>query len=97
MSRSARPGLPAPSRLDGSFRHRRGKKLYAGGDAFLGDPPLGQGKVNTRAILAMIDGKPMDGMVIVELDSSPNMPLPPIETAKIARAYLLKQGVALRS
>ena len=43
--------------------------------------------MNIPAILAMIDGKPMDGMVMVELDSSPNMPMSAIETAKIARAY----------
>lgn len=77
--------------------HHMHLKDYSGGDAFLGYSPLGQGKVNIPAILAMIAGKPMDGMVMVELDSSPNMPMPAIETAKIARAYLLKQGVALRS
>ena len=77
--------------------HHMHLKDYSGGDAFLGYAPLGQGKVNIPAILAMIDGRPMNGMVMVELDSSPNMPTPAIETARIARAYLLKQGVAFRS
>jgi inosose dehydratase len=76
--------------------HHMHLKDYAGGDAFLGYCPLGQGKVNVPAILAMMNGKPIDGMVMVELDSSPNMPMPALETARIARAYLLKQGVALK-
>lgn len=77
--------------------HHMHLKDYAGGDAFLGYCPLGQGKVNIPAILAMMNGKRIDGMVMVELDSSPNMPIPAAETARIARAYLLKQGVTLRS
>ena len=39
----------------------------------------------------------MDGMVMVELHSSPNQPIAPKETASIAKAYLQKQGVALRA
>ena len=76
--------------------HHMHLKDYAGGDAFLGYCPLGQGKVDIPAILAMMNGKPIDGMVMVELDSSPNMPIPPIEAARIARAYLMKQGAALK-
>jgi inosose dehydratase len=76
--------------------HHMHLKDYAGGDAYLGYCPLGQGKVNIPAILAMMNGKPIDGMVMVELDSTPNMPLTPVDTARIARAYLLKQGVALK-
>jgi hypothetical protein len=53
--------------------------------------------VDIPAILAMMNGRAIDGMVMVELDSSPNMPMPALETARIARAYLLKQGVALKS
>jgi len=77
--------------------HHLHLKDFSGGDAFLGYCPLGEGKVNIPAILAMMDGKKMDGMVMVELDNSPNMPVTAIETARTARAYLLKQGVALRS
>jgi inosose dehydratase len=72
-------------------------KDFSGGDAFLGYAPLGQGKVDLPACLAMMHGKKMDGMVMVELDSSPNQPMPARETATIAKAYLQKQGVALRS
>ena len=69
---------------------------FSGGEAFLGYSPLGQGKVDLPAVLAMLNGRKMDGMVMVELDSSPNMPMPALETARIARAYLMKQGVALK-
>jgi inosose dehydratase len=76
--------------------HHMHLKDFSGGDAFLGYSPLGQGKVNIPAILAMMNGRKIDGMVMVELDSSPTMPMPPLETARIARAYLLKQGIALK-
>ncbi|MEZ5284897.1 MAG: sugar phosphate isomerase/epimerase [Vicinamibacterales bacterium] len=72
-------------------------KDFSGGDAFLGYCPLGQGKVDLPAILSMMDGKKMNGMVMVELDSSPGQPIPPKETATIAKAYLQKHGVSLRS
>ena len=77
--------------------HHMHLKDFSGGDAFLGYSPLGQGKVDIPAILAMMNGKAIDGMVMVELDSSPNQPIAAVETARIARDYLLKQGVALRS
>jgi inosose dehydratase len=77
--------------------HHMHLKDFVGGEPYLGYCPLGQGKVNIPAILGMMNGKQINGMVMVELDSSPDMPIPAIETARIARAYLLKQGVALRS
>ena len=77
--------------------HHMHLKDFVGGEPYLGYCPLGQGKVNIPAILGMMNGKQIDGMVMVELDSRPDMPMPAIETARIARAYLLKQGVALRS
>jgi inosose dehydratase len=80
-----------------SIVHHMHLKDFSGGDAFLGYCPLGQGKVDLPAILTMMDGKKLDGMVMVELDSSPNMPMTPKETATIAKAYLSKQGVTLRS
>jgi inosose dehydratase len=72
-------------------------KDFNGGNAFLGYCPLGQGKVDIPAILTMMDGKKIDGMVMVELDSSPDMPMTAREAAAIAKAYLSKQGVTLRS
>jgi inosose dehydratase len=72
-------------------------KDFSGGQAYLGYCPLGQGKVDLAAILNLMDGKQTAGMVMVELDSSPNMPLNGLETAKIAKAYLEKQNVQFRS
>lgn len=72
-------------------------KDFVGGDAFAGYCPLGQGKVDIPAILSMLDGRAMKGMAMVELDSSQNMPLAAAETARIAKAYLGRQGVTFRS
>jgi len=72
-------------------------KDYAGGANYLGYCPLGQGKVDIPAILSMMEGRQTAGLVMVELDSPPPQPVPAIETAKIAKAYLEKQGVAFRS
>jgi inosose dehydratase len=72
-------------------------KDHVGGEAFAGYCPLGQGKVDLVAILTMLDGRQMDGMIMVELDSSANMPMTALETARIAKAYLVKQGVSFRA
>lgn len=72
-------------------------KDYSGGENWLGYCPLGQGKVNIPPILDMMDGKKTDGMVMVELDSSPGMPLPPEKSAALAKAYLEKQGITFRA
>jgi len=72
-------------------------KDYSGGKEYLGYCPLGEGKVDIPAILAMMDGRKTAGLVMVELDSPPPQPVPAIETAKIAKAYLEKQGVTFRS
>lgn len=71
-------------------------KDYVGGENFLGYCPLGQGKVNIPAILDMMDDRKTDGRVMVELDSPPPQVMPAIETAKIAKAYLRKQGVVFK-
>jgi inosose dehydratase len=71
-------------------------KDYAGGPNYLGYCPLGQGKVDIPAILGMMEGRKTAGLVMVELDSPPPQPVPAIETARIAKAYLEKQGVAFR-
>jgi inosose dehydratase len=72
-------------------------KDYVGGKEYLGYCPLGQGKVNVPAILSMMEGRKTAGLVMVELDSPPPQPVPAIETARIAKAYLEKQGVTFRS
>jgi inosose dehydratase len=72
-------------------------KDYAGGEAFLGYCPLGQGKVDIPAILNMMDGRSMAGMIMVELDGTANMPMAPLEAARVARSYLEGQQVGFRS
>jgi inosose dehydratase len=72
-------------------------KDYSGGEAFLGYCPLGQGKVNIPAILDMMDGRQIAGMIMVELDGTPRNPMTALETATIAKSYLEKQGVAFRN
>jgi hypothetical protein len=41
----------------------------------------------------MMEGRKTAGMVMVEIDSPPPQPLPAIETARIAKAYLEAAGV----
>lgn len=71
-------------------------KDYSGGKEYLGYCPLGQGKVDIPAILAMMNGKKTAGLVMVELDSPPPQPAPAVENATIAKGYLEKLGVAFR-
>jgi inosose dehydratase len=72
-------------------------KDYSGGQEYLGYCPLGQGKVNIPAILALMEGRKTEGLVMVELDSPPPQPAPAIENARIAKAYLENQGVIFRN
>ena len=72
-------------------------KDYSGGTEYLGYCPLGQGKVNVPAILSMMEGRKTAGLVMVELDSPPPQPMPAMETARSAKAYLETQGVTFRS
>jgi inosose dehydratase len=72
-------------------------KDYSGGANYLWYCPLGQGKVDIPAILNMMEGRKTDGLIMVELDSPPPQPAPAIDNARIAKAYLEKQGVTFRS
>jgi inosose dehydratase len=73
-------------------------KDYNGGEHYVGYCPLGQGRVDLPAILDLMENKEsLRGMIMVELDPSPGMPLPAIETARIAKAYLQKQGYTFRT
>ncbi|HEY1950132.1 MAG TPA: sugar phosphate isomerase/epimerase family protein [Bryobacteraceae bacterium] len=72
-------------------------KDYSGGSNYLGYCPLGEGKVDIPAILAMMNGRKTAGLVMVELDSPPPQPVPALEDAKIAKAYLEKHGITFRS
>jgi inosose dehydratase len=59
--------------------------------------PLGQGKVDVPAVLALLEQSAAMKIIMVELDPSRNPPYPPLETARISKEYLQKQGYAFRS
>ena len=73
-------------------------KDYNGGEHYIGYCPLGQGKVDLAAVLDLMESKgTLKGMVMVELDASRGMPLTAMETARIAKAFLEKQGYTFRA
>lgn len=61
--------------------------------------PLGRGQVDVPAILDLMAGRKISGMVMVELDNDPKnpSPTPPGELAGDSQAYLKKIGVKLRA
>jgi inosose dehydratase len=71
-------------------------KDYSGGHDYAGYCPLGQGTVDIPAVLGLMQGRKTAGLVMVELDSPPPQPAPAVENARIAKAYLEKQGIAFR-
>ena len=75
-------------------------KDYSGkDDHLLGYCPLGQGKVDVPAILNMMEGRKISGMVMVELDNdfkNPSPSPPPAALAKESRDYLRSIGVGFR-
>jgi inosose dehydratase len=72
-------------------------KDFSGGEHFVGYCPLGQGKVDLKAILDLVEGANPSANIMVELDGSANMPYTPLETAQISKAYLEKLGYAFRT
>jgi len=72
-------------------------KDWVGGPTMAGYCPLGLGKVNLVAILDLMEGRKIDGMIMVELDSGGQMPYAPRETAQIAHDWLVKSGVTMKA
>jgi inosose dehydratase len=73
-------------------------KDWDGRPDFLGYCPLGQGKVNVPALLDLMEKSGNDIMIMVELDPSEGRPMAmAIETARISKAYLQKQGYTFRT
>jgi inosose dehydratase len=72
-------------------------KDYSGGEHFAGYCPLGQGKVDLKAILDMVEGANPQANIMVELDGSPNAPFTALQTAEISKAYLEKLGYGFRT
>jgi inosose dehydratase len=77
--------------------HHMHLKDFSGGSYYVGYCPLGFGVVEIPAILDILEGKEMTGMIMVELDSGPRNPMPPLQAASIAKEYLKNQGVAFRA
>jgi inosose dehydratase len=80
--------------------HHMHLKDFAGTDEhLLGYCPLGQGKVNVPAILDLMEGRKIKGMIMVELDNNPKdpSPTPPLELVKASKTYLESIGVKFRS
>jgi inosose dehydratase len=73
-------------------------KDFDGGRNWEAYCPLGKGKVDLRAILDLLEKSNIKDMIMVELDyGGRNAPMAPIETAQIAKDYLIKQGYTFRS
>ncbi|HEV2276061.1 MAG TPA: TIM barrel protein [Acidobacteriaceae bacterium] len=75
-------------------------KDYNGKDPhLLGYCPLGQGEVNIPAILDLMEGRKIHGMVMGELDNDPKnpSPIPPVELVTSSKKYLQTLGVVFRT
>ena len=72
-------------------------KDWVGGPSMAGYCPLGLGKVDLVGILDLMEGRKLEGMIMVELDRGGEMPYTPRETAEIARGWLVKNGVAMKN
>jgi inosose dehydratase len=80
--------------------HHMHLKDFAGTDNhLLGYCPLGQGKVNIPAILNLMEGRKINGMIMVELDNDFRdiSPTPPYDLARQSMNYLKSIGVKFRT
>ncbi len=83
-----------------SVMHHVHMKDFNGGPDFLGYCPLGQGKVNVAALVDLMERSGNDIMIMVELDPNEGgrpMPMAPLETARISKAYMEKMGYTFRA
>ena len=71
-----------------SITHHVHMKDFNGGESFLGYCPLGQGHLQVEALADICESAGNDIMIMVELDGSRNMPMTPLETARISRDHL---------
>jgi inosose dehydratase len=67
-------------------------KDYKGWEHYAGYCPLGQGTVDLKAILDMVEGANPAANIMHELDGSQNAPYTPLETAELGKAFLQKLG-----
>jgi len=66
-------------------------------DHFAGYCPLGQGKVNVPAVLDLMAGRKLKGMIMVELDYNGKESFVPLKLVQESKHYLHSQGVHFRS
>jgi inosose dehydratase len=71
-------------------------KDWDGGKFWAAYCPLGQGKVAIPEVLDLLEKSKIKKMIMVELDWDAKAPMAPIETAKVAKAYLENQGYTFR-
>jgi inosose dehydratase len=71
-------------------------KDYKGWEHFAGYCPLGEGTVDLKAILDMVESANPTANIMHELDGSANAPYTPLQTAQIGKAYLQKLGYTFR-
>jgi len=69
-------------------------KDWNGGSHYEGYCALGQGKVDLAAVCDLLDKSGNDLMIMAELDPSKDMPLAPLEAARINKETLVKLGYA---
>jgi inosose dehydratase len=72
-------------------------KDYNGGEHYLGYCPLGQGKVDISGLADLLESSGNDLMIMAELDPSPQMPLAPLDAARINKTYLQSLGYVFRA
>jgi len=72
-------------------------KDWVGGPSMAGYCALGLGKVDLVGILDLMEGRKLDGMIMVELDGGGQMPYTPREAAQTAHDWLVKNGVAMKA
>jgi len=80
-------------------QHMHLKDYNGKNDHLLGYCPLGQGNVNVPAILDLMNGRQLHGMIMVELDNTFRDPSPvtPHDLAEQSVKYLKSIGVKFRS
>jgi inosose dehydratase len=72
-------------------------KDFVGGPSMAGYCALGLGKVDLVGVLDLMEGRRLDGMIMVELDSGGQMPYTAAEAAKTARDWLVSHGVTMKA
>ena len=77
--------------------HHMHLKDWVGGPSMAGYCALGLGKVDLVGILDLMEGRTLDGMIMVELDSGGQMPYTPREAAQTAHDWLVKNGVTMKA